>query len=150
MIKRLAARLILRHTERLAVHALAHAVAGDCNIGHRAVDRVAGRIGYPAVLPMATVWCDAIITDRPGPARPAGRRRVHLHFEDRWDGSAIDPARLHSTVVWTGQLVAARAADDPEMYASLFFALPNDWQVQREHLGALLHMAAEHVAARSS
>ncbi|MFB4312894.1 hypothetical protein [Actinomadura sp. 21ATH] len=145
MIKRITAHLVIRHVQRIAVRDVRKAAAGDCGRGHRNIQRVLHRLGYPALFPMATVWCDTVLADL-----PQGQTwRPQLVFADA-DGNPLDASQVPGPELWPWQLVAARAANDVDGYSALVFALPADPEVQQQYLGSLLHIAACTLAARSS
>jgi hypothetical protein len=151
-IKALRHRIALHHIIRDARRALQAAAAGDCTTGHRITQRVAHRYGPAATLPMALLWCDAIVADMPIPPEVRANAQVRLVFLEasRMTEGPADPSEVPAPVRWTGQVISACAVGDMEMFFALFDALPVEGLERQEHLGELLHMAAASVAGSTS
>jgi hypothetical protein len=147
LINRLITRLINRRPEvaieyiqNRANRALTATITGNCATGHAITGKTIDAFGPTAAYPMITTWCDAALTRVPGYPFDDDTN-INLEFSDP-DDTTVEPDQVLACQRWTGQIIAARARGDQDMFDALFEALPADPFQLHRHLGALLHFAA--------
>lgn len=153
MINRLIDRLINRrpevaiaYIENRADRALTAAITGNCATGHAITGKTIAAFGPIAAYPMIAIWCDAALRQIPGYPFDDDTN-INLEFSDP-DDTAVEPDQVLACQRWTGQIIAARARGDQDMFEALFEALPADAFQLHRHLGALLHFAASATVQR--
>lgn len=114
----------------LAWRALRLAVHREDERALRVVERMATEHG-PQVIPEALqAWLDAALKymgPPPSAVRNAeGHPRVALAFYDAEAGVITDASQVRPETAWAGQLLAARAAMDREMFVGLVDSVPDD------------------------
>lgn len=106
-----------------------------------AVDLVAaiGReCGGEGVQTALLAWSDTLIAERPSPSGLP----VHLVFWDAETCGRVEPECVPDRALWAGRMLAARAAEDKDMWFALLDALPDDPAVVGSHVGAVLETVA--------
>lgn len=109
-----------------------------------AVNELASEHGADALPEVMQVWADTMLSYLPPPEPGAA---VSLMFLDLASGRLSGADAVKPPEAWAGQLIAARAADDPVMYRALINSVNGDdeWS---ERVAAVLKMCG--LAVRSA
>lgn len=134
-----------KSVHRHATRAFDAYLSGDRAGADEALDQLNTRHGPAGITGALLVWCDTALS-----AIPRGEGPVRLEWVDSTTGNVHgNPDQVPPAEQWAGRLLAARAAGDRDMFIALVNSAPPDEQSVRDHVGAMLQMAARIVAGAS-
>lgn len=112
---------------------------------HKDVERTAAFMnelesnGSEAAVQVMLCWCDTLIRVK----NVCRGGRIQLSWYDPATGGSLEPGEVPTVDQWAGQIIAARAAMDWEMFQALILAVPPDQQMH--HVLHLLGVVSENL-----
>ncbi|WP_433233902.1 hypothetical protein [Actinomadura nitritigenes] len=143
-------------TERRAIELARIALIAKMRGAHdqaiQATQQLNDEVGSEWLEVAMSAWIDTFAVRVLGVV-PGGHKQVHLHFlglhHDACEGECGQPHGVTGAeevrrpeVVWAGQLMAARIADDAATWGALLHALPEDELEAGRHVAAVLEVCA--------
>lgn len=124
----------------LATQAFHAAQRGDYNESARVIMTIGSKFGGPALCEAMQAWADTCLHAQGIHERGHASRPVWCNS----DTGAVDIgfAEVCREVRWSGQLLAARAADDQATWDALILAVPDDMTAISDHVCAFLATCA--------
>lgn len=123
---------------RLAAKALNAAVAEDWDHVESVVNLLHDEHGVEGLVLAMLGWCDVLISQTP----QAQGGQVNLAFIQQDTGHIGFADSVPAEVAWAGQVLAARAAKDKDMWDALMEVIPEDGAKAGIYIGALLDVVA--------
>lgn len=123
----------------LARTALWAAVRDDTDQAVAAVKSISSETGGEGLMDAILGWCDTAIAQAGvevgAPIRIAWMEAETLRVN-------AGPEEVRPTARWAGRLLAARAADDQDMFMALMDSIPHDPKAVGDHVWELVQMVA--------
>lgn len=126
--------------------ALAVSVAGDIFTGHVIVRQVLERFGPAAAAPLTQVWT-GILGDLFPEEQADAESPVAWQFRSHTTHESLTVHEVPARLRWSGWVITAATSHDSDMVTAMVEALPKDETDLEEHLGTLLDMAVDVMAA---
>jgi hypothetical protein len=98
-------------------------IARDHEAAHRAVNEIATAHGPESIPQVVLSWIDTMILHC---GLEADGSAVGVRWQPEEGGPVTDADQTPAPVVWAGRLIAARVADDEDMYRAVFHSIDSD------------------------
>ena len=121
---------------RIALHA---AMRDDTDQAIRAVKAISDETGGEGLMDAILGWCDTAIANE----GIATGTPIRIAWMEKSTGRInAGPEEVRPTARWVGRLLAARAADDQDMFMALMDSIPDDPKDVGDHVWELVQMVA--------